>query len=530
MNAALRVAVVPIFLAPLFDRVFARGDLAALPAILGWSALAVLLSSSMLLAQDGLLGREAAVVAAHWRSRLFQLLLKRRPGSLPGTSGGLTSRILSDLKEVETYLQYGIGSLVAETFTVLGIVTVLTVLSPSATATLVLFAVPLALILGLMGRRLKGAATAAQKGIETVGAHLQEGFRHHAVVRAFGADLFVAQRFDHDNLGTRRSTIRKAALASLQVPAAQMLVFAAVAGLVSLLAGRVTGGTLSIGEAATFLTLVALLATPAQLLPRAYALLQQARAAQSRLRDLALDPPPPSTAPFEPVASPGLSFHGVSFGYDPHRPVLHSITTELGTRGLVAISGPSGSGKTTLLGLVLAFHFPQQGAVLWGGESVHLLPEHRRVALIGYVPQATDLFRGTVHDNLTLGRSTTERTLWQVLTDVHLADAIRNLPGGLEYRLREDGVGLSGGQRQRLAVARALLGNPAVLLLDEPSASLDEESESVLIRTLKRQSEARLVLVVAHRPAVTEAADRILQLSGDGQLRLDRRPPPAQLP
>ncbi|MDE0100571.1 MAG: ABC transporter ATP-binding protein [Truepera sp.] len=523
-NAGLRIAIVPIFLAPLFDRVLTTGELSALPGILGLAGLAVVGNSLLIFAQDGLLGREAAVVAAHWRERVYEDLLSRRPGTLPGTSGGLTSRILTDLKEIETFLQIGVGGLVAESVTILGTLAVLTVLSPVTTLTLLAFTLPLVATLGVMGRRLRHASTASQEGIEEVGAHLQEGLRHLRIVRAFGAGRFLLERFARANLKTRFTSIQRARLASMQVPASQMLVFAAVAGLVSLLAGRVAGDTLTVGEAATYLTLVALLATPAQLLPRSYAFLQQARAARARLHRLSHFQVDQVHRDAPETDEPGLVLHDITFHYTPTAPVLRSVSASLGHRGLVALSGESGAGKSTLLGLMLGFLLPRQGAVLWNGEAIHRLPERRRIELIGYVPQEPDLLRGTLIENLTLGRSAGEAEIWQLLTDLQLDRVVRGLPGELQYNLREDGSGLSGGQRQRLAVARALLGNPAVLLLDEPSSSLDTESEAVLVHTLVRQAEDRLVVVVAHRPALLEAANRVLHLSGDGALKFQESP------
>ncbi len=523
-NAGLRIAIVPIFLAPLFDRVLTTGELSALPGILGLAGLAVLGNSLLIFAQDGLLGREAAVVAAHWRERVYEDLLSRRPGTLSGTSGGLASRILTDLKEIEIFLQIGVGGLVAESVTILGTLAVLTVLSPVTTLTLLAFTLPLVATLGIMGRRLRHASTASQEGIEEIGAHLQEGFRHLRIVRAFGAGRFLLERFARANLKTRFTSTQRARLASMQVPASQLLVFAAVVGLVSLLAGRVAGDTLTVGEAATYLTLVALLATPAQLLPRSYAFLQQARAARARLHRLSHFQVDQVHRVAPETDEPGLVLHDITFHYTPTAPVLQSVSASLGHRGLVALSGESGAGKSTLLDLMLGFLLPQQGAVLWNGEAIHRLPERRRIELIGYVPQEPDLLRGTLIENLTLGRSAGEAEIWQLLTDFQLDRVVRGLPGELQYNLREDGSGLSGGQRQRLAVARALLGNPAVLLLDEPSSNLDTESEAVLVHALVRQAEDRLVVVVAHQPALLEAADRVLHLSGDGALKFQESP------
>jgi ABC-type multidrug transport system fused ATPase/permease subunit len=242
--------------------------------------------------------------------------------------------------------------------------------------------------------------------------------------------------------------------------------------------------------------------------------LQQARAARDRLLEL-WHLPVVASSETKPITGNGLRLENVSFSYDT-QVVLQGIHFAFPKRGLVALVGESGAGKSTLAALLLRFLRPTGGEIYLDGQPYAFLKEETLRQRVAYVPQSTDLLSGTVRDNLLLGRKVSEEKLLWVLKAVRLETLVQSL--GLQYELREDGLGLSGGQRQRLAVARALLSEPDVLLLDEPSANLDEESERVLLETLTLQAKERLVIVVAHRPGVIEVADEVLELQG-GQLK-----------
>jgi ABC-type multidrug transport system fused ATPase/permease subunit len=521
-SSALRVAVVPLFVTPLLDRVIAGGDLAALPGVLAASGTAVGGMALLLLVQDALLARSGARLAADQRERLYETLLARTPGRLPGTSGGLAGRILADLREVELYHQGGLGTLAAEAAAILGIVAVLAWRAPLPTAVLVALGLPAVLLLTWLGRRLRTQADRAQAGSEAVAGHLQEGLRHHAVARVFGAEGFLLRRFGAANEATRRAAARRGLLSALQVPASQIAIFAALAVLVTLLAGQAVAGRLSVGEVVEYMTLVALLATPAQLLPRGYAMLRQAEAATRRmaaLEDRANDAAerrtePVPLSPAGPFASQAAGLVlADAWARHPDGPwVLRGASATLPARGLIAVVGASGAGKTTLLSVLLGLLPAERGRVELAGRPLALADPR-----LGWVPQSLDLLRGSLRSNLALDRPASDDELWSALRAVGMEAAVAALPAGLDHALDEDGSGLSGGQRQRLLVARALLRRPAVLVLDEPTANLDADAEAALIATLRREAERRLVVAVAHRAALAHAAERVLRLK-DGRL------------
>lgn len=524
VNAVSRVAVIPVFVTPLIDR--ALQDPSQLPSLLVVAGVVVLIGSLALLAQDALLGRAAAHGAARVRSAVYEELLGRPVGTLPGSSGALASRLVTDVKEVETYVRYGLGSLVAEGVTLVLILAALVRADPVAAGLLVVLGVPAALVLRRVGLALQRASTGSMEGTESIGRHLQEGVRHHETIAAFGARRFALRRFEAANRATAETTTRRSLLAALQVPLTQVLLFGALGALVVVLTGSVQRGELSVGEMVTFLTLVALAATPAQLLPAAYAMYRQAEAAARRIESLAAN-----TAPAELAVPPAtgsatvslrglfagagdvLGARGLAAGVDPARPVISGLDMSLPASGLVVVTGPSGAGKTTLLRTLLGLLPPVRGEVTLSGRDLRQLPEEELRREVAYVPQGHELLSGSVRETLDLGRGTDEGELWAALAAAGVADVVAGLPGGLDAELGEDGSGLSGGQRQRLAIARALVGLPRVLLLDEPTSNLDEAAEAGVVSLLAGLAAERLVVAVSHRPALTAAADMVLELA-----------------
>lgn len=580
VGAALRVAIVPLFVTPLFDQVLRSQDVAALPRVLLTAGAVAVGGSLALWAQDALLGRAAAHVGARWRERLYARLLAAEPGTLPATSGALSGRIVTDLREVETFYRFGLGALIAETATLCLILALLLRADPRAALALVALALPAAGILRLLGRKLERASRSALEGSEAVGHHLQEGLKHHELVRAFGAGDEMLRRFGAANRQVEVQSARRSLIAGLQVPATQVLVFAAIGVLVVILVDAVGRGTLTVGDVVAFLTLVALAAAPLQLLPHSYAMYREARAAARRLRALdggelaggALDAnagaaddraraamsarpttfelldtatdPDRRRSGSEPGARsagavigaaggsadrpddtdpPLIVLRNVAYAYVPGVPVLERVNLELPRRGLVVVTGASGSGKTTLLRLLLRFAAPSSGTIelRTGGPPARApgalaladVPEAELRARLAYVPQGHELLSGALRDALSMGRAVGEAELWWALEGVGMAAAVRATPGGLDAPLGEDGGGFSGGQRQRLAIARALLGKPDAVLLDEPTSNLDDGSEAEIVALLVRLASDRLVLAVTHRPALARAAERLVVAS-----------------
>lgn len=521
-NGIFRVALVPVLVTPMFDRVLVAEDVSVLPGVLARALLIALAGSLMLFTQDALLGRAAAHVSRRWRERIYVALLKR--DALPASSGGLTGRIVGDLRDVDIYYQFGLGTLLAETVASVMIVGLLLWQDWRTTLLLLVLALPLALILRNLGKRLEHTTSLSQDASEQVSSHLQEGFKHHRTIRALDLHAFMFNRLQKDNARAEHLAARRTFLAALQIPIAQLLVFASLMVMIALLVARVNAGTLTTGEVVSYITLVALLSTPLQLLPKGYAMFKQASATAMRLRALAApEDVLGARAPLPVNPSPKLTTNKLHFSYPDGMPVFDGLSIHLDSAGLVALRGASGCGKTTLLQLLLRFQQPNQGEIRVFDVPLNDFPESQLRQLVGYLPQESLLFHGTLRDNLALGTVHSDSSLWNALTHVQLASELRNQNMTLDTQLGEDGSGLSGGQRQRLALARLLLRDPAILLLDEPSANLDDASEQVMLATLQQLARDKLILAVAHRPALIAAANVVVDVA---QGTLEHRTPP----
>ena len=349
---------------------------------------------------------------------------------------------------------------------------------------------------------LRIAALDAFTGLREVRAFAAEG-RMLAAVQAREAGLLAAQR----DLARRTALAGAGALLCAQ------------AGIFVVLLGAGTHPALAV--AAVFLVVAAF--EVAGGLPRAGALAGHAAAAAARVLEAAETPPAVAdpVAPAPIPASTTLRFAGVHFRWRPdHPPVFDGLTLEIPPGARVALLGPSGSGKSTLAALALKLAAPQLGMVSLGGVDLARLDSASVRRRIGWLGQATHLFDDTIRNNLLLARpDADDPALWAALEAAHIADVVRGLPEGLETWLGEGGARFSGGQGRRLALARALLLDAPVLILDEPCAGLDAETERAFLATLNEVggspiAAGRTIILIAHRLTGVERLDRIWRLAG----------------
>lgn len=329
-------------------------------------------------------------------------------------------------------------------------------------------------------------------------------------VRAFGAEgrmLAAVQAREAALLATQRELAGRAALANAG---------AFLCGQGAIFAVLATAGADPVAAVAgAFLTVAAFEAAGG--LPRAGVLAGHAVASARRVLEAADAPEPVPDPPYKGPAPSGfaLRFEGVHFRWQPDRPpVFDGLTLEVPQGARVALLGPSGAGKSTLAALALKIAAPQRGSILLGGSDIATLAAEDVRARFAWLAQATHLFDDTIRANLLLARhDATDTALWAALDAARISDVVRALPDGLDTWVGEGGARFSGGQGRRLALARALLSPGPILILDEPCAGLDAETERAFLATLNDVVESRSVILIAHRLTGMERLDRIWRLS-----------------
>ena len=468
--------------------------------------------------QDTLLAGPALRVSQELRRGLFARLQRLEFGALEKLSAGdLTYRLTEDADRVGEVIYKTIQDTTPSALQLVVVLGYMVWLDwPLALATLLLAPV-VVLLVSSFGARVMAAAERSQKQVSELAGLLGEAIGGLPLVRAFAAEPWLQQRFDTEIDLHRRARYRTLKLLALQHPVVGFLEAAGILTVLLLGAARIQAGGLNSQGFSSYVAALLMLIDPISHLTTNFNEFQQGQASLRRLRAIEAEPvEAPDRATAQPLGSVRgeLVLEQVRFGYNPTQPVLHDLDLQVRPGQVVALVGPSGAGKSTLFSLLLRFNTAQQGRVLLDGHDLADLRARELRRAIALVPQQSSVFSGTVAEAIAFGRPASEAAIRQAASLANAAGFIEALPEGYASRIEERGSNFSGGQLQRLAIARAVLGNPAVLLLDEATSALDAEAEEAVQRGLEQAMAGRTVLVIAHRLATVQGADRILVLDG----------------
>lgn len=435
------------------------------------------------------------------------------------STGRLMSSILSDIEKIQLAVSQMLADWFRQIFAAAGMVYVL-VQNDWKLALVSVTVLPFVLLpTARLGKRIRRSTRRAQDEAAQMSEILQEGFTGHAVVKAFTAEPAESARFRRAAQRFRQASLKYIALQGLPSPIIEFFGAVTIVGLLTYAREQIKAGQMTTGDFMSFVTALLLLYEPVKRLAGIHNIFQQAAGASQRVFEYLDRRPLVSEKPgARELAGFGQSieYDGVSFQYPdaPNGPVLESVSLTVNKGEVVALVGPSGAGKTTVAALLLRFYDPTEGAIRIDGTDIReftLKSLRRQIALVG---QETFLFNDTIEANIRYGRPEASKEEIIEAAKAALADDfIRELPLGYETVVGERGAKLSGGQRQRLAIARALLKNAPILILDEATSQLDTESEMLVQRALANLMANRTVIVIAHRLSTIRRADRIVVIS-----------------
>jgi ABC-type multidrug transport system fused ATPase/permease subunit len=489
--------------------------------------------------EAGLLLRRAYVLTgifaqegARLRERMFAHL-QRLPHSFYSKAriGDLTSRLSQDLEELQGAMEivFGVGMFNALLAIFASVTTIAK--APLVGAIVVIVLPAFIVVQKLLGPRLAMTGFELQEASGEASAVAQENLSAQAVIKALGLEeraiSSYRSRLAAFVKGSMRMTVLNGAYEgsiNLTTTISRLIIL----GVGSLL---IIGGTLD--EPATLVTLLMLLPNiidPVSQLTDVGQSLQGAAGSVQRANEIFEEPVEIDDAPDAtdiPPLQEAIALKGVTFGYDPERPVLSGLDLEIPKGKHIAIVGPSGSGKSTIVNLVMRFYDPQEGQVAFDGTDIRKATLASLRGQIGLVFQETFVFNTTLRENIAIARAgATDEEVEAAAAAAQLDSLVETLPAGFDTVLGERGSRMSGGQRQRLSIARALLRDPAVLILDEATSALDARTEAEILETLSEVVEARTTITITHRLVLAAVADEVVVLD---EGRVVERGPHAQL-
>ncbi len=449
------------------------------------------------------------------RDDMFAHLLRLPAGFFDeNSSGQLISKFTYDVEQVANATTQAITVMIRDSLAIIGLLAWMTYISWQLTLSFILIGPFIAIVIVYVNRRFRRIGTSIQASMGDVTHVSEESIEGYRVIKAFGGMDYERQRFEQANERNRQQHMKMVATKAGSIPIVQLIVGMALAGITYLATLDSMLETITVGSFMSFLVAMIMLLTPMKRLTTVNAAIQLGIAAAKSLFDLLDSAPEADTGQQRLAAVHGeVRYESVCFRYHSDGPwLIDQVCFTIDPGQTVAFVGPSGSGKTTLTSLLMRFYDCQQGRILLDGHDIRDLDLGNLRQHLALVGQDVILFNDTVARNIAYGSlaRVSHEAIVEAATAANAMEFIEQLPDGLDTIVGENGVLLSGGQRQRLAIARALLKDAPVLILDEATSSLDSESENHIQTALETLMRNRTTLVIAHRLSTIENADQIL--------------------
>ena len=489
------------------------GDLSKVSSIIIKSLFVFLVQKTAQFGQDVFIAKPSLEISEVMRGNLFRRIQKIKMNSVENISAGdITYRLTEDADRVSEVIYKTAQDTIPCTLQLLAVIIYMFYLDWSLTVSTFVLAPLIILSVNSFGRRVLIASEKSQESTSNLAGLIGESINGMSTIRAFAAENWIEKRFYKRLSTNKKAKYKTLKLLAFQHPVVGFVEAFGILAILGLGAARINLGLLTSEEFSSFFAAILMLIDPISHVSTNFNDYKQAEASIKRLKNINQEPVEDDKENLRRISNceGKISFKKVNFAYEKDNQVLKNINLEIKRGEVTAFVGASGAGKSTMLALILKFITPNKGNIFIDDKNLKILNTKDIRKNIALVQQQPFLFSGTIIDVIKMGRNFTKEEVIESARKANAHNFIQKLPEKYETEISERGSNFSGGQIQRIAIARAILGNPSILLLDEATSALDAESESEVQKGLNRAMKDRTVIVIAHRLATTQEANKIV--------------------
>ena len=489
------------------------GDLSKVSSIIIKSLFVFLVQKTAQFGQDVFIAKPSLEISEVMRGNLFSRIQKIKMNSVENISAGdITYRLTEDADRVSEVIYKTAQDTIPCTLQLLAVIIYMFYLDWSLTLSTFVLAPLIILSVNSFGRRVLRASEKSQESTSNLAGLIGESINGMSTIRAFAAENWIEKRFYKRLSTNKKAKYKTLKLLAFQHPVVGFVEAFGILAILGLGAARINLGLLTSEEFSSFFAAILMLIDPISHVSTNFNDYKQAEASIKRLKNINQEPVEDDKENLRRISNfeGKISFKKVNFAYKKDNQVLKNINLEIKRGEVTAFVGASGAGKSTMLALILKFITPNNGDIFIDDKNLKILNTKDIRKNIALVQQQPFLFSGTIIDVIRMGRNFTKEEVIESARKANAHNFIQKLPEKYETEITERGSNFSGGQIQRIAIARAILGNPSILLLDEATSALDAESESEVQKGLNRAMKDRTVIVIAHRLATTQEANKIV--------------------